>query len=70
MSNENQTEDSQIKVSTELLQKLYTFAASTNNYLMTIPVDGDNILRSAGLMKESNELFKTLKDLEKEGDKK
>lgn len=63
MSEENQTEDSQIKVSIKLIQELRTFAAATNNYLMTIPVEGDNILMSASLMTDANKLFSELDKL-------
>lgn len=52
-----------VEIDKELIKELYTFVAQANNYLMTISVDGDNILRSADLMKDANKICNTLKEI-------
>lgn len=51
-----------IKIDSELLKKLHTFVVNTNNYLMSISVCGDNIIKSASLMKEAMEIHKEIED--------
>ena len=72
MSTEIPENDDQVKQCTnkhylhlpiELVQKLHTFTAASNNYLFTLPVDGDNILKSAKLMNEATTIFNQLSEL-------
>lgn len=66
MSIENNTEDSQVKMSKVLLDQIYTFIATSNNYLMTIPVKGDNVIASAKIMEKANELCLVIDEMRKD----
>ena len=53
-------EEDMIQLPLDLIKKIHTFAASTNNYLMTVSVVGDDILNSAKLMIIAGEICKEL----------
>lgn len=53
-----------VNVPSHLLVKLHAFIAHTNNHLMSISVCGDNILKSAEIMKLAMELHKELERIE------
>ena len=65
MTSETSKEDSQIKISAKLVDDLHTFTALVNNYLLSIPVQGDSIFESADHMKEAMRLFNELKKVKK-----
>lgn len=46
---------------TELIDKIRKFIALANNHVMSVPVEGDAILRSAEVMNKAQEIFKELK---------
>lgn len=56
------------RLSQEMFEKIHAFIALSNNHLMSIPVQGDQILVSAEIMNMANELHKALEEL-KNGNK-
>lgn len=51
-----------ISLPTDLVDELHAFIALTNNYLMTISVQGDQILQSAEIMNNAMSLHKKLEE--------
>lgn len=50
-------------VTPELVEKIRTFAAHTNNHLMQRETIGDDILAAAELMKTANEIFTIMEEI-------
>lgn len=48
------------EIDLRLLAEIKSFIVSTNNVLMGIQVEGDNILRSASLMNKAHDLLKKI----------
>lgn len=46
-----------------LLEEIHNFIALSNNHLMNIPVQGDDILHSAEIMKLAGKLHKELEEI-------
>jgi hypothetical protein len=50
------------ELSEKEIKEIKDFSAKVNNYLMSLPVSGDNIFASAELMLEASRIFKRLND--------
>ncbi len=55
-----------ISLPIDLFDKLHSYIALSNNYLMSISVEGDKILQSAELMNKAMELHKELDHAKKD----
>jgi hypothetical protein len=54
--------ESSVKLPIELVKKIRTFAALTNNHLMTRNTVGDEILEAAKIMNEAHDIVKEIDD--------
>lgn len=58
--------ENQVQISHDLFKKIQSFVALSNNHLMTIPVEGNQILNSAKVMNMALEIHEELEELENE----
>ena len=63
----NAPEEITTEIPQKLIDNLIQYIADSNNHLMNLSVSGDNILRSADIIREARKLINLLKELKSKG---
>ena len=56
----SEQENKNVEISPELMLKIKHYVANSNNMLMTIPVQGDQVISLAAILNEAQALFKEI----------